>query len=200
MPTKMPIIEPKYDQIRRIDAVSCRTDVLALVILNHNFSTNDLAPLKPSRLERRVGSLMVSIALVVADERIGILLVVEVAQGVVHTAVNCLIGTNVKDQIPHGPFSLGHLPVRDSKIGNLEVRIRPLGKIALFNLPDTSSIGVDRFLLEVANETVCNSWRDQVAQEHGVEEDTLRPENHRLHEPAWLAHLHKGEKMHSFIV
>lgn len=72
--------------------------------------------------------------------------------------------------------------------------------MALLYLVDTPRVGVHGFFLEVADEPVGDFRRDQVAEEHGVEEDALRSQDERLHEQTWFAHLHEGEQVHALIV
>jgi hypothetical protein len=138
--------------------------------------------------------------LVVADKRVGVLVLLEIAQRVVDAAMDRFVSADVVDQILHRPLPLGHMPVSHGHIGDLEVRVRPFWQRALFDLLDASGICVDSLLLEVADESVGDPGRDKVADEDGVEENALRAEDHCLHEPSGLAHLHKGEKVHSLVV
>lgn len=140
------------------------------------------------------------LGLVVTHKRIRVLLVVQVAQRVVDTPVDGLVGTDVEDQVPHGASPLGHVPVLHGQFGDLEARVAPLGQEALFDLLDAPGVGVHGLLLEVADEAVADLGRDEVRAEEGVEEDALRGEDHRLHEPARLAHLHERQEVHAFVV
>lgn len=41
---------------------------------------------------------------------------------------------------------------------------------------------------------------DEVRDEHGVEEDALRAEDHDFHEPAWFGHLEEREEVHALVI
>jgi len=114
--------------------------------------------------------------------------------------MNCLVSSDVKDQILHSPLSLWHVPVRYSELRDLKLWVGPLWQVSVLNLANAARVGMDCLLLEVTDKTVGNLGRDQVAEEHGVEEDSLRANDHLLHEPPRLAHLHEGEKVHAFVV
>ena len=108
--------------------------------------------------------------------------------------------SNVKDEILHGPVTLGHVPVADSKIGDAELGVRPLLEAAMIELKQATGISVNSLLLEVANEAVANLGGEEVRDEHGVVEDALGTEDDESHEPARLVHLEEGEEMHSLVV
>lgn len=61
-----------------------------------------------------------SARLIVANERIGVLLLVEVAQRVVDATVDGLVCTDVQYEVSHRPLPLGHVPVGDGQLGDLE--------------------------------------------------------------------------------
>lgn len=88
----------------------------------------------------------------------------------------------------------------NSNIGNLEVWITPFREIAAFDLSNRPRVCMHGFFLEIADEAVHNTGVQKVGHEEGVEEDALRTNDHELHEPAGLAHLHEREEMHSLVV
>lgn len=103
-----------------------------------------------------------------ADKRVGVLLLVQVAQSVVDTAMAGLVGPDIQDQILHRAMTLGHIPVRHGNVGHLEFGVGPLGEVSFVELVDTARIRVHGFLLEVAYEAVANSGADEVGEEYGV--------------------------------
>jgi hypothetical protein len=70
----------------------------------------------------------------------------------------------------------------------------------LVNLVNSPRVRVHGLLLEVPDEAVDDLGGDEVGDEEAVEEDALRADDHGLHKPAGLAHLHKGEKVHALVV
>ncbi|KXH63971.1 hypothetical protein CNYM01_13806 [Colletotrichum nymphaeae SA-01] len=171
--------------------------------------------------QRGVGLLAV---LVLANERVRVLLLVEVAEGMVYASVNGLcriivstalllskgnfhcgkgrirtISPDVQNQILHRPLALGNLPILHRDIGDHEIRIGPLRQQALVDLVETARVRVHGLLLEVPDEAVGDLGGDEVRQEHAVEEDALGAEDHDLHEPARLRHLHERQEVHALV-
>ena len=72
--------------------------------------------------------------------------------------------------------------------------------MTLLNLVDGSRVSVHCFLFEIADKAVDNARRKDVRDEESVKEDALGADNHELHEPAGLAHLHKGQEVHALVV
>lgn len=107
---------------------------------------------------------------------------------------------DVEDEILHGPVTLGHVPVTDSKIGDTELGVRPLLKAAMVKLKQAAGVSVNSLFLKVADEAVANLGREEVRDEHGVVEDALSTKNDKSHKPAGLVHLKEGEEMHSLVV
>ena len=136
-----------------------------------------------------------SAGFVIAHKRVRILVGLEVAERVVNATMNGLVGADVEQEVPHGALALGDLPVRDGDVGYLELGIRPPREAAALELVDAPRVRVHRLLLEVPDEAVADPGRDQIADEEGVEEDALGAEDHELHEPSWLAHLHEGQEV-----
>lgn len=89
---------------------------------------------------------------------------------------------------------------RNSNIRNAELGILPLGERTLVNFLETSRISVDGLLLEVSDEAVHNLGGHEVGEEEAVEEEALCANDHGLHEPTRLAHLHERQEMHAFVV
>lgn len=89
---------------------------------------------------------------------------------------------------------------RNSNVRNAELGILPLRERTLVNLLETSRVSVDGLLFEVSDEAVHNLGGHEVGEEEAVEEEALGANDHGLHEPARLAHLHKGQEMHAFVV
>lgn len=179
-----------------------------------HLSTDDLFSLVPCRLQGRVGPLVIS--LVVANKWIRVVLF-EIAQRMIDATMDrfisldgvlvvCLIkaiekaNPDVQDQVSHGSLALGHIPVGNSKLRNLEIGIGPLGQVSLLNFLETARVCVDGLLLEIADKAMRDLWRDQVADEHGVEEHTLSADDDSLHEPSRLRHLHECQEVHPLIV
>jgi hypothetical protein len=85
--------------------------------------------------------------------------------------------------------------------GNIRsLEFLPFGQFAGFNIANCKSICEDSFLFEIADEAMASSRRDEVREEHGVEENALGTENHDLHEPARLGHFEESQKVHALIV
>ncbi|CRJ86145.1 hypothetical protein BN1723_000082 [Verticillium longisporum] len=75
-----------------------------------------------------------------------------------------------------------------------------VSSLAFLDLADAARVRVHGLLLEVADEAMRDLGRDEIRQEHAVEEDALGTDEHDLHEPARLRHLHKGQQVHALIV
>ena len=136
--------------------------------------------------------------LVLRHVRVGVALLVEVAQRVVDLAVLGLVGAHVQQQVAHRALALGHLPVLDGDLGRGHVL--PLGQLARLQVVDGPRVRDDRLLLQVPHEAVAGARRDEVRQEEAVEEDALRAQDHQPHEPARLGELHEGEEVHALVV
>lgn len=106
--------------------------------------------------------------LVHADERVRVIFLVEVAEGMVDAAVARLVGPDVQDEVLHGAAALGHVPVRHGNVGDLELGVAPLGEVAFVELADTARVCVHGLLLEVAHEAMADPGADEVGEEHGV--------------------------------
>lgn len=87
---------------------------------------------------------------------------IKVAEGVVDATVGSLISSNVKDEILHGPVTLGHVPVADSNVGDAEVGVRPPLEVAMVELKQAAGVGVNGLFLKIADEAVANLRREQV--------------------------------------
>lgn len=149
--------------------------------VGHNqIMLHDLRPLKALRLSG--GSRWTSVALVLADERVGVFLLVQVAQCVVDTAVARLVGPDVEDEVLHASMALGHLPVLDSQVGNPEFGVGPLWQVTLLDLLDAHRVRVHGFFLKVPNKPMCNLGRDEIGYEERVEVNPLSGDEHQLHE------------------
>lgn len=105
----------------------------------------------------------VSFALVLANEWVGVFPLIQVAQGMIHPTVARLVSSDVEDEVFHGPLALGHLPVLDSKVGNHEIRIRPLRQVAFVDLLDAHCVRVDSFFFEVADKPMRDLGGDEVS-------------------------------------
>lgn len=79
----------------------------------------------------------------------------------------------------------------DSDIRDLKPRISPLWKVAVLDFTNSTGVRVHGFLFEVSDEPVDDPGMEEVRDEEGVEEDALGSDDHELHEPAGLAHLHE---------
>lgn len=103
-----------------------------------------------------------------ADERVGVLLLVQITEGVVDAPVARLVGPNVQNQVLHRAVALGHVPIRHGNVRDLELGVGPPGEEPLVELVDAARIRVYGLLLEVPYETVANARADEVGEEHGV--------------------------------
>lgn len=59
---------------------------------------------------------------------------------------------------------------------------------------DTLSVRIRRLLLQMTNEAVCRSRREEVGEEEKVEEYALRPENHGTEEDGGLFNRHERSR------
>lgn len=109
--------------------------------------------------------------LVFRDVRVGVVVLIEVAQGVVDLSVLRLIGPNVEEQVSHRALAFGHVPVLDGDVWGLH--FLPHRETASVDVFDFAGVGDHGFFFEVANKAVAGSWRHDVGQEEGVEKDTL---------------------------
>ena len=191
-------------------------------ISDFSFS-NDVVSLPPLRLDvlYALAGMRLGLVLVLGSEWIRIILsktrqhqlhkdevwvgmityhLLQICQRVVDLAMLRLVGPHVEHQMPHRALVLGHLPVVDRNVGNLKVGIGPLGQVAGLDLLDDAAVGVHGFLLDVADEAVARPRRQQVREEHAVEEDALRAQDGHLHEPSRFGELHEGEEVHPLVV
>lgn len=139
----------------------------------------------------------------------------------VHTSVTGFVRPDVHDEILHSTLPLRHVPILnrmldrpvniaafasefaahlDSNIGNRKVGIRPSRKVTLFDFSNGTGVCMNSLLFEITNKSVDNARRQEICDEEAVEEDALCTNNHHLHEPARLTHLHESQKMHSLVV
>ena len=95
-------------------------------------------------------------------------------------------------------MTLGHVPVAHGDLGRLE--LLPLGQLAGVKVGDDAAVRQDGLFLEVADEAMAGPWRDQIGEEHAVEEDALGAQDHEAHEPAGFGHLEKGQEVHALVV
>jgi hypothetical protein len=101
---------------------------------------------------------------------VGIVLLLEVGEGVVHLAVLGLIGSHDTQQVDNAVLARRELEV---VLGNLRgFHVLPLRQVSGLEIGDRAGVGDDCFLLEVADEAVAGLGGDQVGHEEEVEEDT----------------------------
>ncbi len=117
---------------------------------------------------------------------------------VIHLTMLGLVGPDVEQQIPHRPMTLGHVPILDGNLGRL--KSFPLGQLAGLDVGNGQRVRHDGLLLEITDESMAGAGRDEIGEEHAVEEDALGAEDHQTHEPAGLGHLEEGQQMHAFVV
>lgn len=76
----------------------------------------------------------------------------------------------------------------------------PVREGSTLKLLDGPGVSDDRFLLEVADKSVADTWRHKVGKEKSVEEDSLGSENHKAHEHAGFREFQEGKEVHAFVV
>jgi hypothetical protein len=104
----------------------------------------------------------------------------------------------IKQQVPHGTVTLGHLPVVHSDLGSLQPL--PLWQAPSVNVSNLASVRNHRLFFEIADETMDGSGADEVSEEEGIAPHALGAQHHQTHKGPWLAHLQKGEKVHALVV
>lgn len=137
---------------------------------------DDIHSLVALRLSGR--SRRASATLILRNEWIGVFLLIQVAEGVVYAAMARLISTDVQDKILHTSFTLRHLPILDSEIGNHKIRIGPFRQVAFLDLLDTHRVRVNSLFFEVANKPVRDLGGNEIRYEEGVEVYPLSPNEH----------------------
>lgn len=109
--------------------------------------------------------------LVFAHERVRIGPLLQIAQSMIHLSMFRLVRSDVQHQVPDRLLSLRHVPVtnRDfrSECGRKE------RQIACVDVGNAAGIGYDRFFLEVTDEAMARTRRDEVREEESVEEGSL---------------------------
>jgi len=158
---------------------------------------DDIGSFVSSGLQGRPGNLSV---LELADKGVRIFGLVEVTECVVDTSVDGFVSPDVKDQVLHRAVLLWHLPVLDSNVGNAKLGVVPLGQVTVLDLLNAAGVGMDGLLLKISDKSVNNLGGDEVRDEKTVEEDALSSNDHHLHEPARLAHLHECQEVHPLVV
>lgn len=162
-------------------------------VLDHrdHLHLEDLVPLPANRLHHicSLTGLRVASFLVLRHVRVGVFLLVQISQCMVHLAMLCLISTNVQKEILHRAVALVHVPVLNSDLGCRHGR--PLGQPTSLDILDSSGVCNHSLFFEVTNKAVTGAWRDEVGEKEAVEEDTLGAEDHQAHEPAGFGHLHE---------
>lgn len=138
--------------------------------------------------------------LVRAHEGIGILVLLQVRQGVVDLSVLSLVCSDVQQEVLHGPVALWDVPVVDCEVRDGELGVGPLRELPGLEVLDGEGVGEHGLLLEVADEAVAGARGHEVGEEHAVEEDALGAEDHEFHEPAGLGHLEECEEVHALVV
>lgn len=83
----------------------------------------------------------------------------------VHLSMLRLIRSNIIQQISHTSISLRHTPILDRQVRSFEIRIRPLWKMAIFEILDREGIGEDCFFFEIADEAMTSARGEEVAEE-----------------------------------
>ena len=99
-----------------------------------------------------------ALVLVRAGVRVGVVLLVQIAEGVVDLAVLALIGADVQQQVAHRAVALGHGPVLDRDVGR--VHLLPQRQTAGVEVCDLARVGDDGFFFEVADEAVAGAGGD----------------------------------------
>jgi hypothetical protein len=117
-----------------------------------------------------LGRVRPALDLVRAGVRVGVVVLVQVAEGVVDFAVLALVGADVQQQIAHRAVSLGHRPVLDRNVRRRH--LLPQWQAAGVKVCDLAGVGDDGFFFEVADEAVAGAWGDEVGDEHEVEEES----------------------------
>lgn len=171
------------------------------VVVLYRPSSDDIFPL-PSRRVHLLYALCgvwLRRVLIRRDKRIWILWL-QVSQGMIDLAMFSLISSDIQQEILHRPPILGHLPIADSKIRDCEGRVGPLRQLPSLNVLNRKRICQDGFLLEISDEAVAGSWRDEIRQEHAIKKDALGTEDHHAHEPAGLGHLEERKQMHALVI
>jgi hypothetical protein len=96
--------------------------------------------------------------LVRAGVRVGVVLLVQVAEGVIDFAMFALIGADIQQQVAHRALALGHRPVLDRDVRG--VHLLPQRQAAGVEVCDLARVGDDCFFFEVADEAVAGAWGD----------------------------------------
>lgn len=109
--------------------------------------------------------------LVLRNERIGIVLLIQVAQRVVDLAMLRFVRSDVQQQVSHGTTPLGHVPILNGNVWRH--KLLPLWQAAGIKICNLSSVRENGFLLKKADEAMTGPRGDEVGKEEGVEEDTL---------------------------
>lgn len=88
----------------------------------------------------------------------------------------------------------------NSNVGNGKLGVVPLGQVTVLDLLDATGVGMDGLLFKISDKSVDNLGGDEVGDEKTVEEDALGSNDHHLHEPTRLAHLHECQEVHPLVV
>ena len=135
-----------------------------------------------------------------AHEGVGILVLVQITKRVVDLSMLRLVCSDIEEKVFHSPLSLGYAPVVCCEIRDHELRVCPLWEFPGVDILNSERVREHGLFLEVADEAVAGARRDEVREEHAIEEDTLSTEDHEFHKPAGLSHLEEREEVHTFVV
>lgn len=163
-------------------------------------SSDAILPLPASRLVvlNALGRVWLALILVLADIRIRIILLIKVSKRVVDLAVLALVRADVQQQVAHSTLAFRHIPVLDRNVRRHH--LLPLRKSTSVEICDLACVRQHCLFFKIADEAVACSRRDEVGDEHGVEEDALRSEDHELHEGTGFGHFEEGQEVHALVV